>query len=114
MIDQGIKVLDGSLVSIQEQFNPRVVQVEPIDLSVRFDSIVGVAHTSIIEKTKKVNLRIHDDANPIDVLQNVVAFTPVLSAQIAKPSLDEIFIEQVARNRGTEAADAIRVELDHA
>ena len=41
MIDQGLKVLDGSLESIQEQFNPRVVQVEPVDASVRFDAIEG-------------------------------------------------------------------------
>ena len=51
---------------------------------------------------------------PTEVLREVVAFTPVTSARLARPSLDEIFIEQVARNRGAEAADAIRMELDHA
>ena len=114
MIDQGVKVLDGSLGSIQEQFDPRIVQVETVDPSVCFDSIAGIANISMSEKNKRVNLRIHEDANPIDVLQKVVAFTPVRSAQISKPSLDEIFIEQVARSRGTEAAEAIRMELDHA
>jgi len=114
MIDQGIKVLDGSLVSIQEQFEPRVVEVEPLDASVRFDSIEGVVHSTSIERSNRVNLRIHDDAVPTEVLREVVAFTPVTSARLARPSLDEIFIEQVARNRGAEAADAIRMELDHA
>ena len=79
MIDQGIKVLDGSLESIQEQFNPRVVQVEPVDSSVQFDSIQGVSHTTRIDGTSRVDLRIDETANPIEVLQKVVAFTPVIS-----------------------------------
>ena len=114
MIDQGLKVLDGSLESIQEQFNPRVVQVEPVNASVRFDAIEGVMHTTKIERSNRVNLRVDDNSNPIDVLQRVVAFTPVLSAQLARPSLDEIFIEQVASSRGVEAAEVARMELDNA
>jgi len=114
MIDQGLKVLDGSLESIQEQFNPRVVQVEPVDASVRFDAIEGVMHSTNIERSNRVNLRVDDNSNPIDVLQRVVAFTPVLSAQLARPSLDEIFIEQVASSRGVEAAEVARMELDNA
>jgi len=114
MIDEGYKVLDGSLESIQEQFNPRVVQVEPVDKGVQFDSIAGVIHTTQVERSNRVDLRIDEQSDPIDVLRRVVAFTPVISAQLAKPSLDEIFIEQVASSRGIEAADVARMELDHA
>lgn len=114
MIDQGIKVLDGSLASIQEQFDPRVVQVEPVDTSIQFDSIDGVLHTTQVEKTNRVNLRIDDDAIPTEVLRNVVAFTPVISVRLVRPSLDEIFIEQVAKRRGNKAADETRMELDNA
>ena len=114
MIDQGIKVLDDSLTTIKEQFDPRVVQVKPVDQTVRFEQIQGIAHATTINKDNQIDLRINEDADPIDVLQRVVASTPVLSAQLAKPSLDEIFIEQVAQRRGTEAAAATRVELHHA
>ena len=114
MIDQGVKVLDGSLQSIQEQFDPRVVEIEPVDQTVQLDGIEGVAHTITLERSNQINLRITDEANPVDVLQRVVASTPVFSAQLAKPSLDEIFIEQVAKRRGNEAADVARMELDHA
>jgi ABC-type uncharacterized transport system ATPase subunit len=88
--------------------------VEPVDPSVRFDSIEGVVHTTPIERSNRVNLRIDDTAIPTEVLRDVVAFTPVYSAELARPSLDEIFIEQVARNKGVEAADIVRMELDHA
>jgi ABC-2 type transport system ATP-binding protein len=114
MIDQGTKVLDGSISSIQEQFDPRVVQVEPVNKSISFDSIEGVEHSTPIEQSNKVNLRIREDATPTDVLQRVVAYTPVISAQLARPTLDEIFIEQVVRNRGADAADAVRMEFENA
>ncbi|MBC8201758.1 MAG: ATP-binding cassette domain-containing protein [Planctomycetes bacterium] len=114
MIDQGLKVLDGSLKSIQEQFNPRIVQVEPVDPSVRFDGIEGVMHSTTVKRSNRIDLRVEDTANPVDVLQRIVAYTPVLSVQLARPSLDEIFIEHVATSRGVEAAEAARMELDHA
>ena len=114
MIDQGLKVLDDSLSLIQEQFNPRVLQIEPVDQHVSFDSIDGVDNATSNEGNNKINLRIADTADTIQVLQKVVAFTPVISAQLAKPTLDEIFIELVAKNRGTEAAESARMELHHA
>ena len=74
----------------------------------------AVMHSTNIERSNRVNLRVDDNSNPIDVLQRVVAFTPVLSAQLSRPSLDEIFIEQVASSRGVEAAEVARMELDNA
>ena len=114
MINQGIKVLDGSLESIQEQFDPRVVQVEPVDSTVQFNDIKGISHVYALPRSTRVNLRIDDHANPVEVLQQVVAYTPVRSAELARPSLDEIFIEQVAKSKGSEAADAVRLEMDNA
>ncbi|MBT4530194.1 MAG: ATP-binding cassette domain-containing protein [Phycisphaerae bacterium] len=114
MIDRGVKVLDGSLASIQEQFNPRLLKVIPLDAEVSFDSIAGVATTTKNKNGSEVDLRIEEHANPVEVLQRVVAHTPVISAQIARPTLDEIFIEQVARSKGAEAAETVRSELHHA
>ena len=61
-----------------------------------------------------VNLRLKDDADATDILRKITEQTPVRGIQIVRPTLDEIFIEQVARNRGTEAASAAREELTHA
>jgi|TARA_B110000196_G_scaffold246947_1_gene215899 ABC-2 type transport system ATP-binding protein len=114
MIDQGYKVLDGSLASIQAQFDPRVLTIEPVDSSANFTSLPGVESVSAGKTNTSFNLRITDNADPATVLQEIVAKVPVLSARVAKPSLDEIFIEQVVRSRGSEAADAVRTELHHA
>ncbi len=114
MIDQGTKVLDGSLISIQETFNPRSVVIEPVNTNFSIDSFEGVEYISPINKQNQINLRVDKNANPVDVLQKVVSTVPVFSAQLARPTLDEIFIEQIAMSRGSEAADAARLELHHA
>jgi ABC-2 type transport system ATP-binding protein len=114
MIDQGIKVLDGTIESIREQFDPRMIQVEPVDSATDFSTIKGVTQTSPVNKNGTINLRLEHDASPSEVLQNIVSFAPVLGAQLVKPTLDEIFIEQVAQRRGIEAAAKTREELNRA
>ncbi len=114
MIDQGIKVLDGTIASIREQFDPRMIQVEPVDELTDFSQIAGISQALPIDKDGKINLRLEDHAEPSKILQDIVSFTPVLGAQLIKPTLDEIFIEQVAQRRGVEAAAATREELSHA
>lgn len=114
MIDQGKKVLDGSISSIREEFDPRVIQVEPIDQTADFSGLEGVSQIETIDKNGHVNLRVEECADPTDVLQCVVAHIPVRGIQLVKPTLDEIFIEQVARSRGAEAASATREEFTHA
>ncbi len=114
MIDQGIKVLDDAIGSIRDQFDPRMIQVEPVDSHADFSQIAGISQSLPIDKSGKINLRLEDDAEPSQVLQNIVVSTPVLGAQLVKPTLDEIFIEQVVQRRGLEAAEQTRKELSHA
>lgn len=111
MIDQGIKVLDGPIDEIRAQFDPRVIKVDPVEPDHRYDDVVGVA--GVESRDGHLHLRIADDAQPTDVLSAVVAHGPVRSACIAQPTLDEIFIEQVFRSRGSDAAAETREELTH-
>jgi ABC-2 type transport system ATP-binding protein len=113
MIDEGKKVLDGTMSSIQSQFDPRVIRIEPIDKNCDLSNIDGA---SLIENTNKGDhllMRLDDQIDATEVLRKIVQSTSVLGIEIVKPTLDEIFIEQVARRRGTEAADRVREELSH-
>jgi ABC-2 type transport system ATP-binding protein len=114
MIDRGLKVLDGSISDIKRQFDPRVIQVEPVDPTNDFSNLDGIASVDEMDRDGCVNLRLEDDADATDILRKITEQTPVRGIQIVRPTLDEIFIEQVARNRGTEAASAAREELTHA
>jgi ABC-2 type transport system ATP-binding protein len=114
MIDQGYKVLDGSITSLRQQFDPRVIQVDPVDPSVDFSRIEGVTSVDSIDRNGRINMRLKDGANASEILAKIVAFAPVHGVQLVQPTLDEIFIEQVARNRGEDAATATREELSRA
>jgi ABC-2 type transport system ATP-binding protein len=114
MIDQGTKVLDGTIESIREQFDPRLIQVEPVDHNADFSQIKGISNTTPVDKDGKVYLRLEEQAIPSEILQAVVTTAPVLGAQLVKPTLDEIFIEQVAQRRGTQAAEKAREDFANA
>jgi ABC-type uncharacterized transport system ATPase subunit len=59
-------------------------------------------------------MRLEDNAEATEVLRQIVQSTPVRGIEIVKPTLDEVFIEQVARRRGHEAALQVREEMSHA
>jgi ABC-2 type transport system ATP-binding protein len=111
MIDQGIKVLDGPIADIKQQFDPRVVQVEPTDPTATFSQFDGIASIDESDTDGCVNLRLEDSVDALEILRAITQQISVRGIQIVKPTLDEIFIEQVARNRGLEAATATREEL---
>jgi len=114
MIDQGRKVLDGTVASIQTQFDPRVIRIEPVDVHCDLTKIPGAGLMTNTEKDGHLLMRLDDNADATVVLSQIVQTTPVRSIEIVKPSLDEIFIEQVARSRGAEAALQVREEMSHA
>ena len=113
MIDQGRKVLDGTIASIQSQFDPRVIRIEPVDINCDLSNISGASLIPNSESKEHLLMRLDDEIDATGVLAQIVQSTPVRGIEIVKPTLDEIFIEQVTRSRGHEAAIQVRKEMSH-
>ena len=113
MIDQGRKVLDGTIASIQSQFDPRVIRIEPVDINCDLSNISGASLIPNSESKEHLLMRLDDEIDAASVLAQIVQSTPVRGIEIVKPTLDEIFIEQVTRSRGHEAAIQVRKEMSH-
>jgi ABC-2 type transport system ATP-binding protein len=113
MIDQGRKVLDGTIASIQSQFDPRVIRIEPVDINCDLSNISGASLIPNSESKEHLLMRLDDEIDATGVLAQIVQSTPVRGIEIVKPTLDEIFIEQVTRSRGHEAAIQVREEMSH-
>ncbi|MEE2912191.1 MAG: ATP-binding cassette domain-containing protein [Planctomycetota bacterium] len=111
MIDQGTKVLDGSIKDIKQQFDPRVIQVEPMDPTAAFPLFDGIASVSNVDNKGYINLRLKESVDATEILRLITQQVAVRGIQIVKPTLDEVFIEQVAINRGVDAASEAREEL---
>ncbi len=114
MIDQGIKVLDGPIDDIRIQFDARTIELEPVLDNVELDMIDGVSHVEGVGADGLVKVRLSDGADAADVLQQIAATIPVRGIQVVRPTLDEIFIDEVLRRRGAEAATSTREELTRA
>lgn len=113
MIDQGQKVLDGTISTIQSQFDPRVIKIEPVDINCDLSNIAGATLIPNSESDEHLLMRLEDDSDATSVLTHIVQSTAVRGIEIVKPTLDEIFIEQVSQSRGHEAALQAREELSH-
>jgi ABC-2 type transport system ATP-binding protein len=90
MIFKGQKVLDGTLISIQDQYANDTIHVQT-------EQGVHVLHH--IEGIDKINdygnvqeLRITSDADPQVILKTIMGRTRVYSFNLVKPSLHDIFI----------------------
>jgi ABC-2 type transport system ATP-binding protein len=103
MIFKGKKVLDGTLTSIQGQYG---------DDTLRVRAEGGVSALKELQGVEKINdfgqvqeLRMAKDADPQDVLAAIVSRTRLVSFELAKPSLHDIFV-RIAGPEAREAADA--------
>jgi ABC-2 type transport system ATP-binding protein len=90
MIFRGKKVLDGSLDEIQQKFGQDTVRLQTTDGSAPLENLPGVE--KVLDRGREQELRMGKDARPQDVLKELVRRTNVLSFQITRPSLHDIFV----------------------
>ena len=112
LINHGVKLLDASLDDIRQQFDPRTVEVElahgAFDAA-GFDAIedvqVGRAHT--------YELFIKPDTDHTELVRKIVQQYPVRSIQVRQVTLNDVFVQMVRNDEGSEAAQRAREELSH-
>jgi ABC-2 type transport system ATP-binding protein len=90
MIFKGKKVLDGTLASIQDQYGDDTIRIASDNGHDLLSSIPGVEHINDYGRIQE--LRIKSDADPQEIVSQVMAKTRVRSFEIAKPSLHDIFV----------------------
>ncbi len=94
MIYKGRKVLDGTLESIQDRYGSDTVRVRLDGAGVDFTRIAGVAHVTDFGRLQE--LRLHEGTNPQGVLEELMARGQVRHFELARPSLQDIFV-RIAR-----------------
>ena len=90
MIYKGKKVLDGTLTSIQDQYGSDTIRVRiEKDASV-LDNLPGVEKINDFGRLQE--LRMTPNCDSQEILANIMARTHVMSFDIVKPSLHDIFL----------------------
>ncbi len=105
MIFRGRKVLDGTLAAIQEEYGADTIRVRVEGGLPRLAGLPGVERVEDFGQVQE--LRLAPGADTQEVLRQLVGSTRVLSFEVARPSLHDIFV----RIAGTPARGE---EVNHA
>jgi ABC-2 type transport system ATP-binding protein len=90
MIFKGKKVLDGTLISIQDGYGSDTIRIRTEDGAVALRNLNGVEKINDFGQLQE--LRMAPDCDPQEVLAAIMSRTRVRSFDIVKPSLHDIFL----------------------
>jgi ABC-2 type transport system ATP-binding protein len=94
MIYKGRKVLDGTLESIQEKYGSDTIRVKIEGSTGTLDELPGVLKVTDFGRLQE--LRLDRGADPQQVLTELVKRGRVLHFELARPSLQDIFVRIAA------------------
>jgi ABC-2 type transport system ATP-binding protein len=94
MINQGKKVLDGTLNAIQDAYGSDVIRIRTQNAASDLKGLPGVEKINNFGQIKE--LRIAAGVDPQTILTYLLQKTRLLSFEVAKPSLHDIFVRIAA------------------
>jgi ABC-2 type transport system ATP-binding protein len=98
MIHKGRKVLDDPVSAIRRRYDPRVIEFDPLEPGADLSPLSAVPEVESIERTDsggcKVLLR--QGSSPSSVIPRLAIAVPPARIEIARPSLEEVFVKLVA------------------
>lgn len=90
MIYKGKKVLDGTLISIQENYGSDTIRIQAEKGSAVMQNIRGVEKITDFGQIQEI--RINKDADTQEIISEIMHRTRVFRFEVTKPSLNDIFI----------------------
>ncbi len=103
MIHQGRKVLDQSLAAIRSQYDPRIIEFDPLDPS------ADVSHVALLPGVERVERNesghkamLAEGMDPARVMCRIIEAVPSARLELSRPRLEEIFIRLVSATTDTD------------
>jgi ABC-2 type transport system ATP-binding protein len=113
MMHQGRKVLDDSLIEIRRRYDPRTVLLDPLDADADLsllERIDCVERVTRIDGTCEVTLKAGTDTGA--AMQTLAGAIAPARLELARPKLEDIFIQIVSDHRGAASPDPmLRADL---
>ncbi|MGW8315949.1 MAG: ABC transporter ATP-binding protein [Bacteroidales bacterium] len=97
MIYQGKKVLDGTLTHIQDQYGNDTIRIRSDQGASALENIMGIEKVNDFGKLQEV--RVASGVDPQTILASLLKKTRITHFEIAKPSLNDIFIRIASPER---------------
>jgi len=90
MIHKGKKVLDGTLSTIQDKYGSDTLRIRCEDKPSGLDRISGIEKVHDFGQSQELRISPHSD--PQDILKELMKDNTLLSFELMKPSLHDIFV----------------------
>ncbi|MCY4659670.1 MAG: ATP-binding cassette domain-containing protein [Acidobacteria bacterium] len=98
MVHQGRKVLDDDLATIRRAYDPRTVQLEPLDAEADTTALAAlpeVEHVRAADRGHEIRLRRGTD--PAAAMRSLLDAVPAARIELTRPRLEDIFVDIVGR-----------------
>ncbi len=101
MINNGRKILDGSLDEIRSQFDPKTLVVEPLDgaegaaLKASLSALAGVHSVTSAGARGVCEVRLDDGADPSQLMRRILDSGPMRRVELRRATLEDVFVHLV-------------------
>jgi ABC-2 type transport system ATP-binding protein len=114
LINRGVKLLDATMEEIRHRFDPRTIEVDPLDGHVPpVDDVPGVTDVQRREGRSAVEVHLAEDADPQSIMRTIVSRGAFRSIRLQRVTLEDVFVRLVLKDEGADAAELAREELSH-
>jgi ABC-2 type transport system ATP-binding protein len=113
MIHRGRKVLDEPMAGLRRQYDPRVIQVEPLDENTSLHMLRELPGVADVRPTADgCEVQLLPDVEPTAVMQQISATIRVARIALARLRLEDVFLRLVASDTDTPDTErALRANL---
>jgi ABC-2 type transport system ATP-binding protein len=104
MIHRGRKVLDDKIPAIQRRYDPRTILFEPLDASADVEALRALASVERVARAERGwAISVPESTAPAEAIREIVAALAPARIELARPRLEDIFIEIVSGGRSADA-----------
>ena len=112
MVHEGRKVLDDALATIRSRYDPRSVQLDPLDPAADTTVLSSIPEVERVEGTDRgVEILLRDGTDPAAAMRRIMETAPASRIELTRPRLEDIFIRIVAGGGSDGDADRLRAAL---
>ena len=104
LINRGEKILDSTTREVTQRFSPRAVEIEPVAgihaTRSALEAIPGIESVKATEDGRTAVLLVNERTDPHAVMSLALAAVPCRRIEIARVSLDDVFVRLVTEHGG--------------
>ena len=112
MVHEGRKVLDADLGEIRSRYDPRAIRFEPLDPEADTTGLASIPEVERVRPDARgLEILLSAGTDPASAMRRIMDATPAARIELARPRLEDVFIELVAGGAAATEADRLRASL---